>query len=435
MRLSESFAPPGGSPQRHPLRSATGTLVLVAILALLANFTYFWFFPDFLAPDSARYMDSAANMAAGHGFTNSTGYPETVVTPGYPLLLAFFFRLGLGVRDVVVAQHLLNLLIAVATAAFAFALTGSRAQALIAGILLSLDLPTLASGNTILTEVLFTAVLALIVWLLWAECGESQRHWLTCCAVGFLSGAAVLIRPVGLFFLLPAVAYLLLVRQHFRWRAALGFVLAFASLPLIWAGRNYQQIGYFTVTSLAGTQTLSYRAAGVLAIEDPGDFYANSERRRAELEHQACEELKRNEGKRCEDLSIPQKSEYYGRLGRKIILQHPVSYVKLALRASAAILLGGDAIHLASILGTTSAVASRMILMYTIPLFCFACLGWIRWWRDDRKLFYLVVLVVGYFVGISAGAEAYSRFRVPIMPLYAMSIAAGVESTVKRFHR
>ncbi len=421
------------SSQTFYVGNIRGTLGFIAALSVLVSFTYFWNFQDFTTPDSPSYIDSACNLVAGHGFSDSTGYPESLRTPGYPLLLAFFFRLGLGLKYVVIFQHLMNLVIALATTTFIFTLTGSPRQSWITGILLCLDLPTVHSANTIMTEILFTACLVVILWLLWAKCVQSQSPWFRCSAVGLLSGASVLIRPVSLLFFLPVIVYLLLARQTFRLRAVLSFVLAFMCFPLLWAGRNYQKTGYFTVSTLTGIQFLSYRAAGTLAVNDPGDFYSNYEKRRAQLEIQACDDLKKLQGKNCDDLSIPQKSEYYSNFGRKLILQHPLSYAKLALRGSTTIMLGGDAVRLAQIVGVTPAVAARILLAYTIPLFCFAWLGLFRWWRENRRLFYLSSLVLSYFVAISAGGEAYSRFRVPIMPLYAMCAAAGADYTLKRF--
>ena len=46
-------------------------------------------------------------------------------------------------------------------------------------------------------------------------------------------------------------------------------------------------------------------------------------------------------------------------------------------------------------------------------------------------LFTLVFFVAVYFVLVSGGAETYSRFRVPIMPVYALSAAIGLDAGLK----
>ena len=42
---------------------------------------------------------------------------------------------------------------------------------------------------------------------------------------------------------------------------------------------------------------------------------------------------------------------------------------------------------------------------------------------------------IGYFFVISAGAEAYSRFKVPVMPMYALLIGGGAAGTLQRIQR
>jgi hypothetical protein len=43
-----------------------------------------------------------------------------------------------------------------------------------------------------------------------------------------------------------------------------------------------------------------------------------------------------------------------------------------------------------------------------------------------------MLLTVLYFVVMSLGAEAYSRFRVPILPLYAMLAGGGAAALARR---
>jgi len=64
-----------------------------------------------------------------------------------------------------------------------------------------------------------------------------------------------------------------------------------------------------------------------------------------------------------------------------------------------------------------------------------ALVGWLYLRRQNRKLFLLTGLIISYFVLVSAGTETYSRIRVPIDPLYAITIAAGVEFVVKMLKR
>ena len=45
----------------------------------------------------------------------------------------------------------------------------------------------------------------------------------------------------------------------------------------------------------------------------------------------------------------------------------------------------------------------------------------------------VAVLVITYMIVMSLGAEAYSRFRVPVLPLYAMLAGGGAAAFVNRW--
>jgi len=128
---------------------------------------------------------------------------------------------------------------------------------------------------------------------------------------------------------------------------------------------------------------------------------------------------------------MPKKSELFAHLGRKIILQHPFAYLKLASRSAALMMLSGGPDSLAEITGISPHVALRLLLIYTLPVFCFSILGLLQLWKENRVFFYLSFLTIFYFVVVSSGAETNSRFRVPIEPIYAILVAIGIESARK----
>lgn len=429
-------------PERHhPARLAGGRipliLVFVAVLTLATHFLFFGSFRDFMFPDSYSYLLGATRLATGHGFTNSLGDPETMRTPGYPLLIVPFLWAGLSLSALVAVQHLVWVLIGVATAAFAFQLSGSPRNALITGILISIDLPTLQTANGVLTETFFTAVLAFSLWLFWTAALAPGRAWTRSLFSGLLLGVSVMVRPISVFIVFPGVVYLGLTRKCFRFSSALSFGLAFALLPLLWSARNYRETGYFTLSTIPAWNMLGYRAAGVLAIDDPGDFVANFDVRHRQLQEEVCNLTKDIDEGECRPLieeqrQIPLKSQYYMRLGRTIVEEHPVAYAKLAARGATLMMLGEDSDLVARLTGIPPKVAARVTLVYTLPMLCCAFLGAWELWKRQRAFFYLAAFTVVYFVVISSGAETYSRFRVPIMPLYALLAASGLDLLLKR---
>lgn len=407
----------------------TVPLRVIVILAILTGTLYFLHFRSFYEPDSSSYITPANNLLTGHGFTGADARPETVRTPGYPLLILPFLWSKLDLKWLVIFQHFLRVLIILATSAFMLYLTGSRRQAFLAGIFLCIDLPLLEATNTILTEIPYTAILLVVLWLLWVASQKGGEGWIYLAGSGLLAGMSALVRPVSLFLFVPVTIYLLLSQQR-KTRAALAFILAFSLFPLTWSIRNYRQTGYFTLSSITGTNMLLYRAAGILAIHDPGDFNANLRLRQTELKNRACEDLRRLTRQECSTVSAPQQSDCYARLGEKIVVENPGSYIRLAARAAAVMMLDGGPTSLEGITGIRQTVGIRLLLIYTAPFLCLTLIGLLRFWKQNRQLFYLFLLIVAYFVTISAGAEAYSRLRVPIDPLCTILAAVGMNTVI-----
>lgn len=420
----------------YRLKLPAHALVLIGGLAFITGFAYFLHFKPTYQPDSASYILPAESLLRGHGLVGWDGYPDTMRTPGYPLLILPFLWTGLDLKYLVIFQHLLRIILILGAAVFVVSLAGNSRQAIIAGVVLCIDLPLLSAANSVLTEVFFTFVLCAGVWLLRRDAHPTERPWPLSLLYGFVCGLTVLIRPVSLFLFVPAAAYLLLVRRNHRWRAVLSFVFAFAILPSFWAARNYHRTGYFTVSSISEFNLLFYRAAGALAIEEPGDFNVNLQEQIKRLQVESCAELEAGiYGNQCAGVPFTVAAQHFGHMGRAILKKHPVAYMKLMVRGAAIMMLGGDASSFSAITGINPHLGVRLLLIYTVPAFCLAIGGLVRFWTENRHFFHLTFLVILYFVVVSAGAEAYSRLRVPIIPIYAALIASGLDWIYMFFFR
>lgn len=203
---------------------------------------------------------------------------------------------------------------------------------------------------------------------------------------------------------------------------------AFAVLPVMWTIRNVRETGVATLSSLAGINLLHYRAAGTLAIRDPGGLDANLLRRREELERKACIALEARYRRPCAELSWAERSGEYASTAWPIILGDPLATAQQAARALAMTLLGGAAVLLTELTGVSETTARLMCLAYTVPLALLAAAGVVYWWRRNRAFAALILLVLAYMFGMALGAEAYSRFRVPVIALYAILCGGGIAS-------
>ena len=396
-------------------------LCIAAILAFVTSALYVWHFHVTYYPDSESYIAPARNIVAGHGFTGPDGRPELFRTPGYPLLLAFFVATHAGVIGAILFQHVLRILLIVGLIAFAFSITQRRAVAGLTCLLLVIDFPLLEVANAVLSEMLFTALIAIVYWLLWREAHrEPSSKWILLAAM--LTGTTVLIRPVSLFFCVPAVAFIAIAMPCRRLRAAIIFTMGFVLLPALWAFRNYRVAGTFTVSTISAYDALIYRAAGSVAMDRPGRYWENLDPARAQI----CSDMRRLYSLECSPAALSTGADHFKRLAIQEIAQHPSGFLKATALGASMLLLDEGTITTSALLGRHA--HKREFLIYTVPLFIFSIYGLLVCWRKNRTFFWLALLVIVYFVGVSAGPQSEARFRVPFIPLYVPLSAIGISN-------
>ncbi|HEX3582757.1 MAG TPA: hypothetical protein VH087_13400 [Thermoanaerobaculia bacterium] len=405
------------------MRRASLDLAFLAALTLLTNFVYFAYSNgDYFFPDSRTYIEPAQSMLAGRGFVRAGGIIETFRTPGYPLFLMLFR----SVTTVVVVQHLMN--VALAMAIYLFARQRfSRGVAIAAAVLFALDTPTILYANKVLTETLFTAVLFALIWLVLGESHAAKRRVrgvpVAMTVAGLLAGALVLIRPAAILYF--AVVAIVFVRRR---RIAI-FVIASLLLPLGWAARNKARTGVFAISDVAGINMLLHRAAPSLAIFDDYAFDDALKDRQNELSADADTEIERTlHIASAGDLNPAQHAKWFGRIGRRIALQHPFGLAVVLIRGVFVNLFDSDAEATTMLSSVPESLLQIALDVWThaIALLALAGIWLIR--KRDRTLSLFFALTVAYFVVISAGSEAEARFRVPIVPVIAISAAIGADA-------
>jgi len=389
-------------------------LTIVAAISIATNFIYFALANnDYFFPDSLTYLAPARNLLHGLGFTTANGI-ETLRTPGYPLLLAAF---GLRIVPMIIFQHLLNVALAVAIYLFVMRRLGSRFAAIGAAILFAIDTPTLHYANKILTETLFTALLfAVFVLVVYAR---------KLPLAGLLTGALVLIRPVAIaYFVVVAIC---LALQRVRLRTIAIYAALALVLPVGWGLRNLHHTGVFTISSIGGINLLTYRAAGALAIEDDGDFDADLADEMQGLKDTADDEIQtRLHIPDAQELPVAVRSNYYSQIGWRVLRQHPRAAAMLTLRGLLVNLFDSRWEGLEIVSSIPTDIVHRGLDAFTAAIFVFAVIGSMASWKRDRALAAMVIATVVYFLLISAGGEAESRFRVPVIPQYMVAAACGL---------
>ncbi len=411
----------------------TQAAMLIWLLALVLDLGWFSLDKAFLTPDAPTYLVPADNMRAGRGFTNARLEPETRRTPAYPVMLALAQDLDITLEGVVLLQHLVRSLIAVGVFLLAERLFRSPFIAIGAGAVFALDLTSVIWANRIMSETLFTLALFALFAMLCAWPRRGLACWTWSIATGMFAGFTVLIRPISILVFVPIGFYLLATRRRHAFLPILLTASSFAVFPASWALYNRSRVGVATVSSISADNLLMYRAAGVVAEDSGGPFYPNFLEAQRDLAKAAEAEGRRTFGRAFDTLPHAQKASVYSGVAVRILRDHPWALLKLAARGVATTLLGGGATDLMAITGLSARAARFLILAYTGPWLVVAWIGLVFLFRRHRPAFWAILLFTGYFVGISAGAEAYSRFRVPIMPLYAMAVAAGLNFVWNRF--
>jgi hypothetical protein len=393
-------------------------LSIVFAVAFIANFAYFIFSSgDFFFPDSFTYLAPARSLLRGAGFLNNFGLPDTVRTPGYPLLLLLF---GTHALPIIILQHLANVALAVSIYVFVISRGGNRLMALVASLLFAIDVPTAHYANKILSETLFTVLLyAIFVMTL------QRRH---VALIAILAGALVLVRPIALFYFLPLTVLLAIWRVPIRQLAI--FIAVAIALPVGWAARNRVSTGVFTVSSIGSMNLLMHRAAGALAIEDAGDdFKKDLLDEQNGLQEDADDAVQKALNvDDATEVPVAIRAKFYSSYAMRVIAQHPVAFIELTIRGLFVNLFDSDWDAVAIESPLSPEVIKLAVGIQPVIVFVFAVVGAIDLWRRDRALALMLIITVVYFIGISAGSEAEARFRVPVVPQLAIAAAAGVEA-------
>ena len=175
-----------------------GDALVVALVAALAQLTYFRAVPVIVWPDSARYV----NLGDGLFRALTTGQWDFFTPPGYPLFVWLLTRVVHTVEMVVLAQHILAIITCVLVLMIGQTLLG-RWAGLVGALLVALDPMRHYYAQALLSESLAEfLVVAGFVALVAAMQVATPAFLGLRALLGLLLGVAALVRPA----LAPAIA-------------------------------------------------------------------------------------------------------------------------------------------------------------------------------------------------------------------------------------
>jgi 4-amino-4-deoxy-L-arabinose transferase-like glycosyltransferase len=328
-------------------------------------------------------------------------------------------------------------------------LFGVRAG-LLTAFFLALDPVSLYYSQVMLTETLFGTALTLsLLAIVYASRRSSMIYP---CVAGACLALATYTRPMGYYLgmLLPVMLFLGHRRLR-EWRPALVSAvwmwLVFVMLVGAWQVRNYASTGSAEFSHAKNQYLLIAKAAAVVAMRD-GLSLQEAQRRLAQ-EHAA------SLGADARRMSPVNWLESEGKFAQAIVVAHPVLLARTTFSGMAANLFGPS--NLAHLFGSDNAALREAFLhgdfarfpprdwIRTLGswAFGFLFLGllyagvWVllrrrEHWNADIAL---LVLTAAFVIVVSSGPEAYSRFRMPVMPIFCVLAAGGYLYRERRCRR
>lgn len=431
---------------------------LAALLLRLFVFAYIVHEPrKFYTYDSDGYDRRAINLLAYGQFASEKTPPLTPDldrTPTYPVFLAAIFA-TVGHQPWVVGflQAFIGALTAVLAYLLARELKLSQLAAIVAGLIVALDPVAAMNSNRILTETLFTTLVVAAAWLLvrfWKD-----ADWRIGLIAALLLAVATLTRPINQFLPIALLPMSLLALRHLGKRTmligTLLVTLVSFLLPYGWAYRNYKQTGLFTLSTIGDTNLAYYRARAVLAEAEKTSQDAAWAKIQTQVETTAAQQRLGPAGVVAlqRDLAIT------------IFERHPVLTAKMFAKGVARIAFdpgytitctlldrtstafdcfpGKSSMNEPGLVGKAFGKIAQMSVVQVVTLvwsvillgFTYLCatIGLVQLVRERRWLALALLLVmIAYFVGLAAGAESNSRFRIPAMPFVALLAGVGAHT-------
>lgn len=360
-----------------------------------------------LENDSTRYLELSTNLSSnffGEGLRENGD--SFYVTIGYPAFLRLLNFASL--KEIVTVQFFL-----LAAAQFLLYLMLSKRfskKIAIIGLLLYIaESSSFVESMHVLSETVFTLFFVGFLYLFSKPKGSSVIWVWT----GTMLGIAILMRPVGQVVL---VALLLLLLTSANRKKLLVVFLAAVMIPAGWIARN--QI-VFDVPQLSGIQNLNllyYEASGALALESSKP-----------LSVVQAHEGSRERSLLGESPQIGDLVEYRQERALHIIGSNLLGLIELHAIGVVKILFGPASSSMREIVSTfsssnyifTAIQGLSLALNALLAMLTVGALTWIFTQKGRRKdeILLLCAMTFTLLLISSSGANAYSRFRVPLVPI------------------
>ena len=234
-------------------------LLFIFVITFSVRLSYIASEQDTIEQDEIQYDSLATRILETHTYTAQDGKPTALRPPFYPFFLALIYKI-FG-HSYLIARLIQAILSALTVCVFYLIAEKifNKTTALLTGILASFYMTFNFYAESLLSETLFSFLLAVIVYLVvTAKSSELLKH----CILGLLCGALTLVRSSGFF--VPLVICFGLLISNLEKRESLKkyikpvflLIACFLFMLLPWTMRNYNIYKRIIPVSTNGGQNI-----------------------------------------------------------------------------------------------------------------------------------------------------------------------------------
>ena len=433
-------------------KKTTPICVFVVLILFIALLFRLGIWVGYLGkPYTFIHQDTNSYWQTGIELITKGQFPGFLRTPVYPFFLGFLNQIfSLSSPAIALVQISISMITLGLMFYFVYQLFGKRC-AIIAMLFFASDIPTCISNNQLITETVFTFMLMCtviaIVRLSRKDASIVYSSW-----VGLGFSLLSLCRPIAVLLFIPVAAwYFFILRKNSQrvYIHVLSFLVCSLLLPSAWTYRNYIHTGQIFFSTISSASLYEYRAAWNEARITNRPFYT------AQAEFRQKKEKARKE----ESLNEGELAQRFQAEGIRILLKYPLLTLRQGVEGFFKMYFGisnaginalipkteNQPLNFAESFNDPEKKDLGKLVRQTFkgqPFWITAIKGWtilhllllysgfillIPFIRDKQKnhaVFWLLVIIVGYFTLLSIGAETTSRFRVAIVPM--LSILSGI---------
>jgi hypothetical protein len=374
----------------------------------------------FLEPDSNKYLYVANNFSSYLSLDQQPGsWDFFLISPGYPLFLNIFGNSS--IRLILISQILLLASTQIGIYVFSRNILG-RPVALISLTLFVLESSSNLSSISLLSETLFSALFSFVI-IKTLQKKYTRTSSQEAVLLGILLGCCILVRPIGQVLLFAFL--ILIVSRKFR-KVAIIIFLSSLCVTSLWSIHNKIKYDSFQLSGIQSFNLLYFEGVGAKSV--------SQNRSLSELQ---AEEIEKEAISYSNLIPLNEVVDYRINRAKHLILENKGGFVSMHLQNVPKMMLAPGNASISRIsrefglphgIELILKILGILVAGFLLILAMFGSISiFFRGNRENRaEVLFLAALIV-ITVAASTGANAYSRFRVPVVPIEVLLSGFGLK--------